>query len=274
MDPEKYWSTTEVNKFLYRQIKTLCEAEGFVLSPRKGKHLVRIAEHFIQVVYPEVSRSRTRVHLLVSPAGSFANYFYAKKTLPALGNRKDDIYSSYLDLAAEGPGSCKQFYDIRQMKALWTEVIRPQLHQEVFSCLDAFGFDRFMLLSQTQRCDGFQYCSCPANDDALRFFAMGHGEIWKENLGKSIALLQQALDRFQRGMEQSRRFGHGVPVDDRENHDAALELLSMIQRGDGMTQVIGKMKIIEQTALNKAWGVALSPEGKTVRLKKKEQLQR
>lgn len=272
MNPEKYWSTTEVNKFLYQQLKTMCTAGGFVLSPRKGKHLVRIAQHFIQIVYPEVTRNRTRVHVLVSPTGSFANYFYAKKTLPALGNRKDDIYSSYLDLAVEDPESYKQFYDIRQMKTLWTEVIEPQFEQEIFSCLDTFGFDLFMLLSETQRCDGFQYCSCPANDDALRFLAMGYGEIWKENLGKSIALLQKALDGFKKSMEQSERLGYGVPVDDQENHDAALELLSMIQKGDGKIQVIGKMKEIEQAALNKAWGVALSPEGKTVRLKKKELL--
>lgn len=272
MDSEKYWSTTEVNKFLYQQIKAMCTAGGFVLSPRKGKHLVRIAEHFIQIVYPEVSRNRTRVHLLVSPAGSFANYYYAKKTLPALGNRKGDIYSSYLNLAVEDPESYKHFYDIRQMKTLWTEVIEPQLHQEIFSCLDAFGFDRFMLLSETLRCDGLQYCSCPGNDDALRFLAMGYGEIWKENLGKSISLLQKALDGFKRGMEQNERLGYGVPVDDRENHDAALEVLLMIQRVEGKSQVIGKMKEIEQAALNKAWGVALSPEGKTVRLKKKDLL--
>lgn len=79
MDAEKFWSTTEMNKFLYQQLKAMCEANGFVLSPRKGKHLVKIAEHFIQIVCPEVSYGRTRIHVLVSPAGSFSNYFYANK---------------------------------------------------------------------------------------------------------------------------------------------------------------------------------------------------
>ena len=45
MDAEKFWSTTEMNKFLYQQLKTMCEANGFVLSLRKRKHLVKIAEH-------------------------------------------------------------------------------------------------------------------------------------------------------------------------------------------------------------------------------------
>ena len=49
MDAEKFWSTTEMNKFLYQQLKAMCEADGFVLSPRKGKHLVKIAEHFVQI---------------------------------------------------------------------------------------------------------------------------------------------------------------------------------------------------------------------------------
>ena len=47
----------------------------------------------------------------------------------------------------------------------------------------------------------------------------------------------------------------------------------MIQRGDKKTQVMDdKMQEIERTALNKAWGVMLSSEGKTIRLKKKELL--
>ena len=50
MDAEKFWSTTEMNKFLYQQLKAMCEANGFVLSPRKGKHLVKIAEHFVRMV--------------------------------------------------------------------------------------------------------------------------------------------------------------------------------------------------------------------------------
>ena len=70
MDAEKFWSTTETNKFLYQQLKVMCENNGFVLSPRKGKHLVRIAEHYVQIVCPEISYNRTLIHVLLSPAGS------------------------------------------------------------------------------------------------------------------------------------------------------------------------------------------------------------
>ena len=55
-------------------------------------------------------------------------------------------------------------------------------------------------------------------------------------------------------------------------YNTVLEILSMMQRGDTKTQVIEKMQELERTALNKAWGVTLSSEGQTIRLKKKELL--
>ena len=44
----------------------------------------------------------------------------------------------------------------------------------------------------------------------------------------------------------------------------------MIQRDDTKANIIDKMQEIEQIALNKVWGVMLSSEGQTIRLKKKE----
>ena len=55
-------------------------------------------------------------------------------------------------------------------------------------------------------------------------------------------------------------------------YNTVLEILSMMQRGDTKAQVIEKMQELERTALNKAWGVTLSSEGQTIRLKKKELL--
>ena len=46
----------------------------------------------------------------------------------------------------------------------------------------------------------------------------------------------------------------------------------MIQGGDTKAKVIDKMQEIERIALNKAWGVMLTTEGQTIRLKKKELL--
>ena len=272
MDAEKFWSTTEMNKFLYQQLKTMCEANGFVLSPRKGKHLVKIAEHFVQIVCPEVSYGRTRIHVLVSPAGSFANHIYAEKTFCPHGDKKEDIYSVYYDLAIEDAASYKEFYDIQQMKTLWEEVIEPQFNHEIFSCLSSFGFEHFLVLSESWNCDGFQCSISPKKDHALRFLSMGYGEIWKGNFEKSIPLLERAMSGFQKGIERDKQSGREVPEADQEDYNTLLEILSMIQRGDTKAQIVEKMLEFERIALNKAWGVTLSSEGQTIRLKKNELL--
>lgn len=272
MDAEKFWSTTEMNKFLYQQLKAMCEANGFVLSPRKGKHLVKIAEHFVQIVCPEVSYGRTRIHVLVSPAGSFANHIYAEKVFCPHGDKKDDIYSVYYDLAIEDATSYKEFYDIQQMKTLWAEIIEPQFDYEIFSCLNAFSFVHFLSLSESWSCDGFQYSISHKNDNALSFLSLGYGEIWKGNFEKSISLLERALCGLKKGIELNKRSGREVSVDDQENYDTIQEVLSMIQRDDTKANIIDKMQEIEQIALNKVWGVMLSSEGQTIRLKKKELL--
>ena len=101
---------------------------------------------------------------------------------------------------------------------------------------------------------------------------MGYGEIWKGNFEKSILLLERALCGLKKGIELNKRSGREVSVDDQENYDTIQEVLSMIQRDDTKANIIDKMQEIEQIALNKVWGVMLSSEGQTIRLKKKELL--
>ena len=158
------------------------------------------------------------------------------------------------------------------MKTLWAEIIHPQFNQEIFSCLKTFSYDRFLNLSETWSCDGFQYSITHKNDNALSFLSLGYGEIWKENFEKSILLLERALCGLKKGIELNKRSGREVSVDDQENYDTIQEVLSMIQRDDTKANIIDKMQEIEQIALNKVWGVMLSSEGQTIRLKKKELL--
>lgn len=138
--------------------------------------------------------------------------------------------------------------------------------------MKAFSYDRFLILSKTWSCDGFQYGITHKNDNALSFLSLGYGEIWKGNFEKSILLLERALCGLKKGIELNKQSGREVSVDDQENYDTVQEVLSMIQRGDTKANIIDKMQEIERTALNKVWGVMLTPEGQTIRLKKKELL--
>ena len=80
------------------------------------------------------------------------------------------------------------------------------------------------------------------------------------------------MSGFQKGIERDKQSGREVPEADQEDYNTLLEILSMIQRGDTKAQIVEKMLEFERIALNKAWGVTLSPESQTTRLKKKELL--
>lgn len=271
MDPEKFWSTTEMNKFLYQQLKAMCQANGFVLSPRKAKHMVRISEHYTQVVYPEISYSRTVIHVLLFLSASCADHYYAgKKIHPRRSNDPDIFINSYDELAVDDPSSYKQFFNIEQMKAVWKEVIEPQLNREIFACLDAFRYEDFLVLSDKQRCGDFHYGASPGNHDAPRFFAMGCGELRAGNRERGIPLLEEALARYQKGIRQSIQIGHEAALYKQRDCKAVAELLAVLKEGGD--QILDALQSLERTALNQTWGVALSPEGRTVRLKKKELL--
>ena len=275
MDAEKYWSTTEMNKFLYQQLKAMCEANGFVLSPRKGKKLVRVSEHYTEVVYPEISYGRTVIHVLLFSAASFADHCYAdKKIHPRRSNKENVFINSYDELAVDDPASYKQFFNIEQMKTVWTEVIERQLNREIFSCLNSFHYDYFLILSDQQRYGNFHYMSSPGDHDAPRFFAMGCGKLWAGNWEKSIPLLEEALIRYKRGINQSLQMGYEADPYMLGDYDTVAKLLSMLkENGAGrQNQVLDTLQNFEQIALNKTWGVALSTDDKTVRLKKKELL--
>lgn len=271
----KLWSSSETNKFIYQQLKTLCEANGFVVSPKQTKHLVRIGEHHIQIVHPEVLYTSTRIHMRVSPAASFASYFYCQKTVyPRKSNNENELLNSYDQLAVEDPVSWKLFYDGEQMQKLWRDVIGPQFDREIIAYFNSFGFEQFASLSEHRENGTLTYCTNPACDDAVRFLAMGEHAIWKGQYEKSIPLLEKAISGYQKEFEQCKKLGHELPDSEPENYHAVNELLSILKKGDldMESHIRNKLAALERTALNKTWGVALSPEGKTVRLKKKERL--
>lgn len=86
--------------------------------------------------------------------------------------------------------------------------------------------------------------------------------------------MEEALIRYKKSIEQSKQVGHEVIPYKLEDCNAVTELLSVLRESGvgGRDQVLNTLQSLEQTALNKTWGVALSPEGKTIRLKKKELL--
>ena len=193
MDTEKIWNTTDLNKFIYQQTKALCEASGFVVSPRQSKHLVRVREHHIQIVHPAISRLRTIIYFGVSPATSFSHVIFGDTTVYLRKNNNDDEFFNEYDMLATDPWSSKRLYESKQMREVWNEIVVPQLEEELISVLKPFGFEQFIALCENRKFGILRYGSNPGIDDAPLDMARGHNRIWQGNIRGSVPLLERAL---------------------------------------------------------------------------------
>ena len=187
MDTERIWTTTDRNKFIYQQTKALCEANGFVVSPRRSKHLVRVKEHHIQIVYPEIFRSRTSIYFGVSPAASFRPvlFGYTNVHLRKNSHPENEFFNEYHMLASD-PWSAKRVYKSEKMQEVWNTIVVPQLEEEMLSVLKPFGFEQFIVLCENRKNGILRYASNPGIDDAPLHMSKGHNRIWRGNIKESI----------------------------------------------------------------------------------------
>ncbi len=274
MENDNVWSTTDLNKFVYQQTKLLCEANDFVLSPRRAKTLVRIKGHLIQIVRPEISYSHTEIRFGVSPTTSFNNVIFADNVVfPRKTNDSGVKFFNNYYMVGIDRNNIKWIYDSARMKAVWEEVVGPQIKTEVISVLDSIGFEQYFSLCEHRRC-GILRCGInPGTDNAVWHMARGHNRIWEGRITESVPLLEQALQGNKKYIDSYKDSGDIDPCI-QEEYSSIQELLMIVRNEDTEmdTRVLNHMQGLEQIALNKTWGVALSPERKTIRLKKKELL--
>lgn len=277
MEQSKLWSTTETNKYLYRQLRTSAEEHGFVVSPKKTKTLIRIREHHIQMIWVEVMYGVTDFNMLVSPAASFLSAFYARSRVTLRRSNDDQQYFNwYSRLAFPDKTSGKKSYYAKEMQRIWSEVIKPQIEREIFAYFDAFNFTKFAWLSQNRKDGVLSLCLNPGNDDALQFLAMAHNAIWSGNYEESIPLLKKVIAGEEKWLRNSVKFGYDDPKDTASHSkecDAAKALVAIIEEKANRweTVLIDKLWQLEKIALEMVYGVALDKAGKTIRLTKKRQ---
>lgn len=269
IDAEKIWTTTDLNQFIYQKTRALCEADGFVQSPRRPKYLVRAGEHHVQIVRPDIYRSRTALCFGVSPAASFRQIILGEaKVSLRKDNNKDEFFNDYYMLALD-PFVAKLAFDSGKMQAVWEEIVVPQLEEELFSVLRSFAFLRFAQLCENRR-SGVLRCSPePGIDDATHLFSKAQIRIWQGRREESIPLLEQAMAGYERHFLRCGTFGERELPEIREEYTAVGGLLAAVRKGEGVPEYLEEL---ERTALNKTWGIARTADGQTVRLKKKELL--
>lgn len=270
MEYTEFWTSSEVNKYLFQELKKLCQLHGFILSPKKRKKLVRVKEHYIEIIFPEVVYYNTKIHMQVAPTTTYQDcYCFDKKVI--LRKSKDMSVSEnyYSSLAISDKNSSKLYYDPNVIKKIWNDVIAQQLEETVISYFDQFNFNNYVSLAQ-QGYDGvLSYCHSPGMDDALRFLSMAHNEIWKGNYEEGAAPLKRAISGYSKSINNSLVFNREIDEKDQKDYDSSLELLSIIEKrkADIKNRLYDKLNNLEQIALQEVWGVGLTSEKNTVKLK-------
>lgn len=259
MEHESLWTSSQTNQYLFKQLRDLCKKQGFKVSPKHRKTLIRIKEHYVEIIFPEVIYMETRFHMQVASTSSFAKYYYFdKKITPCKTNDKNWTDNFYSQLAIEDKITSKRYYSPEKIEKAWNEAISVQVQESMIDYFDKFDFIKFVELSKQKRGDGtLSYCPSPATNDALHYLTMAYNEIWLGNLSASVPLLERAAQGYGRSLEQLNKMNEKSTSGNQENYDAIIKLLSIMQAGgeDVEKKIIYEMQTLEHTALDFVWGI-------------------
>lgn len=264
------WTNTQTNKYIFKRLKCLLNLHGFVESPKVSKHLIRIREHHLQMVYTEVIYGRTTLVLMVAPSTSYSTYVYCDRRVylkknPA-AHSADNIYfnSAMMDTG-------KALYHGEDIMSMWSNAMEAQIEAEIVSYFDSFDFNHFVHLTESRSDGVLSYAQAPGNDDALRFYTMAVNSIWNGDYQHSLALLKEAVSGYQKHYTNSISFGYDTDTQQLQNQNVAMELINTIeQNSDGCLQVaLEKLRLVETDALKSSWGVILDELSNTKKLKRK-----
>lgn len=262
------WRSTDTNKYFFQELKKLFEAHDFVVSPQRTKRLVCIKDHYVQIVFPEVIHGITVIHMQVSPAVSFARYYYSDKkiTLKKSLNEQPQNFYQTLEILKES----KTYFDSTIIKATWNNVMKAQLESTIISYFQKSTFSNYVNLTKEGRDGVLSYCHSPGTEDALRYLAMGCNEIWGGHTQESLPFLKKAMAGYKQSLDQTHALGNEEVPGQREDLGTAIELAKILENNPcAIDQIQDKLRETEQKALELVWGIALNQDGKTIKLKRK-----
>lgn len=73
---KELWNATEANKFIYKKLKEVFIPLGFVVCPKVSKYLMRVCNHHVQIVYQQILYGETRLHMIVIPTWTYADFWF------------------------------------------------------------------------------------------------------------------------------------------------------------------------------------------------------
>lgn len=263
-------TSAEANKYLWQQVKQLLTARGFIVCPNKPKYMVRLREHYLQMVYQEISYGATNLRAIVLPAWTYQEgWFFSSRISLRRTNTNIAGLNLYSEAAYRQNTSLKTYFDRSELVTMWEEAIHPQLQEELIEYFDNMDFQAYADICVNRGDRSLRYgSSC----DGVRLLAIGYNSLWmqqyekaREFIRKAIAVMQELEKRRAGVADQDSMF-----LLDLRNGEEILGVLesSIPDREKKITEMLCG---IERSAMERTMHIALNDKNETIKVRKEKQ---
>ncbi len=265
-------TSVEANKYIWQQVKQLLVLRNFIACPGKPKCMVRLREHYLQMVYQEIAYGATSLAIIVIPAWTYQNgwFFVNRISLRRTNTTLDSGLNLYSEAAYRQSTSSKTYYNMPELVKMWGEVILPQLQKELVEYFDKMDFCAYVSICENKGDGILRYgSSC----DGVRLLAIGYNCLWTQQYEKGEVYIRKAIKEMQ-GLK-ARRESSNSATDletteylmfnlDLTNGEEVLNILE--HRGADMEWIIrNKLFMLEKKAMDKNIHIALNEKKETVK---------
>lgn len=221
------WLTSaQANECLYEWLVKLLQPEGFTEHAAQANILLRVKEHYIQMVRREIREEESIIKLIVAPMWTYRDSWCFGRNIHL---KYDDSVAhgrnNYTILAYKQETSPRVFYKQDELIRVWDASISPQLCGEVIGFYNGMCFGKYIQYCEEE--DGktwdFGYTDCES-----RLFTRGYNCLWKKEYGKGVEYLEEAVRESEKYLLMLEAWGE----------QAAPEYLRDLSVGKDMVELI------------------------------------
>lgn len=260
------WTATQTNNFVFKQLKACLMPHEFIVCPTiphsldirppRRRRLIRVHDHHVQMVCQDILRGESwRLILLVSPAWSYRTDYGFDGDVILKGRNGN----SFRKLAIRKEPDMKAYYQPEEVMETWDKITMPSLQEEVIDYFNHLDFANYASLCENYRDNTLRY-SYSLGNEVLRYLAIAYNCLWEENYEKGKDILERTIVDAPNVNDCDYKM-------DLHMGEEILEILR--KKEDGWEKKIQeKLCCLEKDALEKAWGIAVDDNGKTVKKRK------
>lgn len=266
-------TSVEANKYIWQQVKQLLAVRGYIVCPNKSKYMVRLREHFLQMVYQEILYGATELKIIVIPAWTYQDgWFFVNRISLHRSNTAVAGLNLYSEAAYRQSVSLKAYYDISELVKMWDEAISPQLQKELIEYFDNMDFYAYAGLCENR---GDNFLKYRSSCDAVRLLAIGYNSLWMRQYEKGKEHIQKAIIEM-REIKKRRGSFNGMTSEvteedstfdlDLRNGEKILTILESCN--SNIEEMVEDMLCqLEKDAMEKTVHIALNEKNETVKIR-------